>query len=170
MISRALRVLFCVAFGLCTTRLAWAQSVQVRTQASSRSVEVGESFTVTFTALVDNPNPLPHSPSLRAPAGLSLHGPSVASQQQISLSAGKFIRRSGISATWTLEASKAGHYRIGPPTVEVSGQRASGDVVDVDVVPAGQGRPKPHGFESVRPLRHGIPAHAQAARLRRRAR
>jgi hypothetical protein len=156
MIGRLLRQLMVLVALVCLAPRVHAQaSVQVRTQASSRSVEVGEPFTITFTAVVEDPNPLPHSPLLRPPPGVTSSGPSIASQQQISLSGGTFVRRSGIAATWTLEAQKPGHYRIGPPSVEVKGQRVSGDVVDVDVVPAGQGKKK--GFDPFDPFGMGFP-------------
>jgi hypothetical protein len=137
--------------------VASAQSAQLSTRASSREVEVGQTFTVQLTAMVEQGQPTPRQPMLRVPPGISVHGPSVATQQQISLSGGKFMQRMGIAATWTLEASRTGRYRIGPATVDVGGRMLSGDVVEVQVSPPGT-RPRPKGFDPFDPFSFGLPS------------
>lgn len=140
----------CSILGLAPRALA--QSVSTRTQVSGSEVEVGETFTLSFTALVEKGEPAPSNPTIRLPPGFVAHGPSVSTQQQVSLSGGRFFQRQGITATWTLAAARTGRYRIGPPSVGVGGQRVNGDAVEVQVVPAGQGKKQPadpFGFPSL---------------------
>jgi hypothetical protein len=131
---------------------ARAQSVSTRTQVSSNEIEVGETFTLSFTALVEKGEPAPSNPTIKLPPGFVAHGPSVSSQQQVSLSGGRFFQRQGITATWTLAGARTGRFRIGPPSVGVGGQRVSGEVVEVQIVPQGQGKsqpPDPFGFPNL---------------------
>lgn len=153
---RLLRLL-CLLLVLLLPGAARAQATAtLKTQASSRHVEAGESFTITLTAMTDKGTTLPQSPSLPVPPGFTVHGPSVAMQQQVTLQGGSFQQRFGISATWTLETQKPGRYRIGPPTVLIGNQRASGDVVEVQVVPPGSS-PRPRHRDPLDPFGFGFP-------------
>ncbi len=58
--------------------------------------------------------------------GLSVHGPSIATQSQVSITGGGVRHRMGICATWTISARRPGRYRIGPPSVQHEGKRVSG--------------------------------------------
>ncbi|MFO0570061.1 MAG: BatD family protein [Polyangiaceae bacterium] len=160
MTARALRIwLFAVAAlaFLCLPGRARAQTpVSLKTQVSSREVEVSEPFTFTLTALTDKGSSLPQNPSLSVPNGISVRGPSVAMQQQVTLQGGSFQQKFGISATWTLEAQRPGRYRIGPASVSVGNQRASGDVIEIQVSPPGT-RPRPRGSDPFDPFGFGIP-------------
>lgn len=129
---------------------AWAQPA-LQTRVSTKRPEVGESFTLQLTALTED-DELPARPALTTPPGFSLHGPSITSQQQVSIAGGRITHRRGITATWTLVATRAGRFAIGPPSVMVSGRRLSGDRVTVEVVPAGQGRSAPGGRGSFDPF------------------
>ena len=140
-----------------TPHTARAQATAtLKTQASSRHVEAGESFTVTLTAMTDKGTSLPQNPSLPVQPGITVHGPSVAMQQQVTLQGGSFQQRFGISATWTLEIQKPGRYRIGPPSVSIGGQRAQGDVIEVQVVPPGAS-PRPRHRDPLDPFGFGLP-------------
>ncbi len=155
---RLLCLALAVLCGIGWPKPARAQSVaSLKTQASSRQVEVGESFTVTLTAMTDKGTTLPQGPSISVPSGISVSGPSVAMQQQVTLQGGSFQQRFGISATWTLEAQKPGRYRIGPPSVAVGTRRVSGDVVEVEVVAAG-GSPRPRRRDPMDPFGFGLPS------------
>jgi BatD DUF11 like domain len=123
---------------------AFAQTpYSLQTHVSSREVEVGDGFSLQLSAMVEKGGDMPRSPQLRAPSGLAVHGPSVSTQQQISLSGGQFSQRVGVSATWTIVATRPGRYRIGPASIEIGGQRVSGDIVQVQVVPPGAGHQQP---------------------------
>jgi hypothetical protein len=152
--SVRLGVLALAALALFATPAFGQSGYQLQTHVSSHQVEVGSAFTLTLTAMVDKGGGMPHNPELRVPSGLSAHGPSVGTQQQISLSGGQFSQRVGINATWTIEASKTGHYRIGPPSIEIGGQRLSGDVVEVQVVPPGAAPRQSNPFD---PFGMGLP-------------
>lgn len=128
----------------------------LKTQISSRHVEAGETFTVTLTAMTDKGSTLPQSPSLPVPSGFTVHGPSVAMQQQVTLQGGSFLQRFGISATWTLTGSKTGRFRIGPPSVLIGTQRSSGDVIEVQIVPPGTS-PRPRHRDPLDPFGFGLP-------------
>jgi hypothetical protein len=125
------------------TTAALSQPITTRTQLSSREVEAGDSFSLQFTVLVEKGEPTPQNPTLTLAAGMVAHGPSVSTQQQVSLSGGRFFQRQGITATWTLAATKPGRYRVGPPIASVGGQRVKGDVVEVQVVPKGTAKSQP---------------------------
>jgi hypothetical protein len=124
--------------------------VTLQTRVSTKRPEVGESFSVQLTALGDA-GEQPSSPALVAPAGFSMHGPSTASQQQVSIAGGRISHRHGITATWTLTPTRPGHFTIGPPTVMIGGRRMQGDRISVEVVPAGQGQRTP-GFDPLDPF------------------
>lgn len=129
--------LFCLAvLVLCSAPAAAAGKPQLRTQVSSRTVEVGKSFTLQLTALVDMGDPTPTGPTLAVPPGITAHGPAIGMQTQVSIIQGQVIKRIGIGATWELTASRVGHFRIGPPSVQVGGRRYNGDAVTIEVVPA----------------------------------
>ncbi|MBX3126173.1 MAG: BatD family protein [Polyangiaceae bacterium] len=114
--------------------LAWAEP-SLQTQVSSRRPGVGETFTVTLNALVDGGTELPMNARLPVPPGLVAHGPSIGAQSRISIVNGQVRARVGISATWSITASRPGTYRIGPGSVTVQGKRYSDNAVTVEVVP-----------------------------------
>jgi hypothetical protein len=119
-----------------------AQSgLQVQTQVSSRRVEVGEVFELQLVALTDAAGPPPTAPRLPTPAGFTVNGPNVTSQQQVSISGGAIQQRLGITATWLLTGTRAGVFKLGPPRVSVGGNEVHGEVVEVQIVPRGQGSP-----------------------------
>ncbi len=132
------------ALVLSLSRLSRAQASTTRTQVSTRKVEVGEPLSLQFTVLVQQGDPTPSNPTLTLPAGMVAHGPTVSTQQQISLSGGKFFQRQGITATWAVSGARPGRYRVGPPSVVVAGRRVNGDVVEIEVVPAGAGNRQPN--------------------------
>lgn len=154
--KRLLVLLFALASLLLAPAAVAQTGATLKTQVSSRHVEAGETFTVTLIAMTDKGQTLPQGPSLPVPPGITVRGPSVAMQQQVTLQGGSFLQRFGISATWTLEAQKPGRYRIGPPSVGIGNQRASGDVVEVQVVPPGSS-PRPRHRDPLDPFGFGLP-------------
>jgi len=154
---RLLGLLLVLVALVATPSFAHAQgTATLKTQVSSRQVEAGEPFTFTLTAMTDKGSTLPQGPSLPAPPGISIKGPGIAMQQQVTLQGGSFQQRFGISATWTLTAQKPGRYRIGPPSVNIGAQRASGDVIEVQVVPPGSS-PRPRHRDPLDPFGFGLP-------------
>jgi hypothetical protein len=123
----------------CAPPAAAQSGLEVQTQLSSRRAEVGEIFQLQFTVLGDAGSPPPSAPRLRVPPGFSVQGPSVSSQQQVSISGGTMQQRTGLSATWLLSASKPGVYKLGPPSVAVGGNTVQGRTVQVEITAAGQG-------------------------------
>lgn len=154
--SRAVSLLLAVLCVALSSSLALAQSPQITLRASQTEVEAGQTFSVQLLALVDEGEPLPRKPTLRVPPAFTAHGPSVATQTQISLSGGRFARRTGISASWTLQASRPGRYRIGPATVEISGRNMGGETLEIQVTPPGS-RPPPKRFDPFDPFGFGFP-------------
>lgn len=154
---RALSLALLLGLVALTPTPSFAQTTAtLKTQISSRSVEAGESFTITLTAMTDKGTSLPQGPALPVPSGVSARGPSVAMQQQVTLQGGSFQQRFGISATWTLEIAKPGRYRLGPPSVTVAGRRATGDMIEVQVVPPGA-TPRPRHRDPLDPFGFGFP-------------
>ncbi len=134
--------LLCLLAILGTSTHAIAQgSVQMQTEVSVRRVEVGQIFQLQLTALGDASSPPPSAPRLQVPPGFAVQGPTVSSQQQVSIINGSIQQRQGITATWLLSSKQAGIFKLGPPSVAVGGQRARGQAVQIEVVPRGQGSP-----------------------------
>lgn len=111
---------------------------EIETRVSARKVEVGEPFRLQMSVLAGGGEKV-SSPRLAPPPGIAIEGPSVSTQSQVTIANGRMIQQTGISATWTLLASRPGVFRIGPPSVEVDGRLQRGEVVVVEVVPEGTG-------------------------------
>ena len=60
-------------------------AVSLDTQVSDRRVEIGQSFQLQLTALVEAGQDMPQSPRLKLPPGFVAHGPSVSTQQQVTI-------------------------------------------------------------------------------------
>jgi hypothetical protein len=131
-----------VWFALAVSLLARAASAQPTPELSATiepaDVEVGEPFSVILSASADSGTQV-SDPRLALPAGVRAGPPSISTQTQISFINGRLIRKSGISATWQVVASREGVYVIGPPTVSFNGQRVGTNTVRVTVHPAGSG-------------------------------
>lgn len=110
------------------------QSATVRLDTSTRQVEAGEPFVVRLTALSEDGAT---APRLETPAGVLAHGPTVGTQQQVSIVNGRVERRQGITASWTVTAAQPGRYRIGPGSVTIGGARQQSQIVVVEVVAPG---------------------------------
>jgi hypothetical protein len=136
--------LLCLVLFVCvgaSTEASAQSGLQVQTQVSTRRVEVGQIFQLQLTALGDADSPPPSAPRLQVPPGFSVQGPTVSSQQQVSIINGSIQQRQGITASWLVSSSKAGIFTVGPPSVAVAGQRARGQAVQIEVVPRGQSAP-----------------------------
>ncbi len=115
--------------------------VKLSTQVAARRVEVGQAFRLQLTALSEADGDTPSSARLTVPKSIASQGPSVSTQRQVSIVGGRIEQRQGITATWTLRASRAGQFTLGPASVVVGGRRVTGERVTVEVVPAGSGAP-----------------------------
>lgn len=121
---------------------AHAQSgVSLRASVSSHEAQVGAPFQFQLSALAGSNGPSPQNPRLTLPGGISARGPSITAQEQVSLSGGQFMQRRGMTATWTLTASRTGTFQIGPATVTLGNSTVRSNTVTVRVVPAGSGAP-----------------------------
>lgn len=125
-------------------RPALAQ-VEVQTQQSSRRVEVGQPFQVQLS-LMSTDEIHPSNAQLPVPANVQASAPRASTQTQVSITNGRMVQRAGVTLTWNLVASKPGTYRIGPPTVDLPGQKVTGKVATFEVVAPGQS-----------PTRRGMP-------------
>ncbi|HEY6725556.1 MAG TPA: BatD family protein [Polyangiaceae bacterium] len=122
------------------TMPALAQSTtRLTTEVSQRTVEQGQSFQYQITAMAGSGEPMPSSPRLPQPAGTTVHGPSVSSQQHVQISGGTIERRQGFTATWTIVPNRVGKLHVGPASVLVGSKQVQSDAVVIDVVPQGQG-------------------------------
>jgi len=143
MSPRALLGLACALVALCFASGAHAQ-VAVDTQIGAHKIELGDSvqFEITATSSTDEP---PQNPRLPAVAGLSIRGPNVGSRTQVSINNGHMVRQTGISATWSVQPTKLGTFRIGPASVEFGGQHFQSQIETLEVVPAGSLPRSPRG-------------------------
>ena len=106
------------------------------TEVSARKVEVGARFMLRLRAMSQD-GERPSDPQLKLPTGVTGSGPSVGAQTQMSIVNGRMTQSSGITATWTLSASRPGQYRIGPASVQTAAGRSQDRVVTVEVVAQG---------------------------------
>jgi hypothetical protein len=142
---------FCCALAP-RTSFAQVDPPSVSSSIQPREVEVGETFIVTLTVTVDSSTPNPTDPALALPDGLRAGAPSVSSQTQISIVNGHMSRKSGISATWQVVASREGTFGLGPPSVMWSGRKIQGNGMRVVVHPATPGGRQRHANPSPSPF------------------
>lgn len=123
--------------------VATTQAVaQVSVQLSARTVEVGRTFQIQITAMSSS-DKAPTDPELPTPASFKVSGPSIGSQTQVSISGGRMVQRTGISATWTLAATRPGKFTLGPASVARDGRRERSEPIVIEVVPEGSLPPTP---------------------------
>jgi hypothetical protein len=134
------------------TSFAQVDPPSVSSALEPREVEVGEPFVVTFTVTVDSSTPTPSNPVLPLPDGLQAGAPSVSSQTQISITPGHMIRKSGITATWQVVASREGTFGLGPPSVMWNGRKVQGNGMRVVVHPATPGGRQRHAAPPPNPF------------------
>ncbi|HET9958120.1 MAG TPA: BatD family protein [Polyangiaceae bacterium] len=116
----------------------------LRTQASSRSVEVGEVFSIELVIRGDE-DVEPANAKLPVPSGLQVSGPHTSTQTQVSITNGRMQRINGLTLSWSLVANQAGNFRVGPPSVDLNGKHSVGQAITVEVTPAGTARRSPPG-------------------------
>ena len=118
---------------------AFAQAApRLETGVSARDVEVGRPFTVQLSAMVTVSNRVPDKPMLRTPPGIVIRsGPSVMTKTQVTLNGPNLVQQIGVVVSWTLEATRPGKYRIGPPSITWSGKRHAGALIEITAHSAG---------------------------------
>jgi hypothetical protein len=115
-----------------------AFAVEVQTAVSSRQVGVGDSFVVQLTAMSDGSTGTDVTDlRLPLPPGMTASAPSASPQSQVSIVNGQMSQRAGVIVTWNVTATKLGSFKVGPPSLSLGGQRAQGNVIPIEVVPAG---------------------------------
>ena len=115
---------------------------RIRATAQPDEVEVGEMFAVSLIALVGRRDTAPVRPKLKLPPGLTLRaGPQVASRTEATLGSQPIVYQ-GIEATWHVEATRTGRFRVGPMTVEHKGRVFESNLVEVKVVARGAKPPR----------------------------
>jgi hypothetical protein len=100
-------------------------------------VQVGEPFSVQLSVTTDAGGPSASDPRLVLPDGLRASQPSVSTQTQISFVNGRLSRRSGLTATWQVVATREGVYGIAAPSAAWNGRRVQGQALRVKVHAAG---------------------------------
>ncbi|MGC4067875.1 MAG: BatD family protein [Polyangiaceae bacterium] len=119
---------------------SWAHAqANLVTQVSATRVEVGQRFSVQVTCNFSDGSEAPTDPRLPAPRVMEVDGPSISSQQSISVVNGHVERKTGLVATWVLAASTVGRFRVGPASMMVDGRRIVDRPVEIEVVAAGSG-------------------------------
>jgi len=148
------------AVGLAATvlvsQVARAQA-QIQLGVSSQKVAVGDSIRVTLTISGSSSAPHVTDAHLPVPSGMTARGPSTGQQTQVSINNGQMSQSVSTTLTWVVSASKPGTFRIGPPSVTVDGQQARGNLIPIEVVPAGAGpaRRNPDPFDFFDPFGRG---------------
>jgi hypothetical protein len=114
-------------------------ALQVQTGVSSQRVGAGETFIVQLTVNGDGQNNAVSDPRLPLPPGMTASRPSASPQSRVSIINGQMSQSTGVTVTWTVTTSKAGSFRIGPPSVTFAGERAQGNPIPIEVVAGGTG-------------------------------
>lgn len=131
---------------------------RLSTQLNANRVEVGQDFTLQLSCMVGAGDGSPADPRLTLPRGVTGRGPSISTQQNVSIINGQIQQQSGVVASWVLTASSVGHFRLGPATITVDGRKLSDRVVEIDVVERGtapqgnRARRRGHAFDPFDPF------------------
>lgn len=134
------KIAVCLAIGALTPALpALAAAPEVATTVSSRRVEAGAQFAVTLTVSSDEPLGAVSGPSLAAPTGVSVEGPSYSTSTQTRIINGVRSSKSSVRITFFLTAHALGTVTIPAPSVSVGGSRVTGQSTTIEVVPASGG-------------------------------
>jgi hypothetical protein len=147
--ARCLAWLLLAAVVLLMPRTLSAQvsAPRMRAAAHPSEVEVGAYFTVQLIALVRSGERPPTNPRLRLPAGLALRGgPQIASRSEATLGAQPVVH-TGIEATWRVEATRTGRFKIPSPSVEHGGRTYETNPMEVTVGPRGSRPPAPRSMD-----------------------
>lgn len=132
--------LVCVAVGVAApVTPASAAAPDVTTSVSSRRVEAGEPFTVTLSISSEEPLGRVSLPSLDAPTGVTVDGPSYQTSTQTHIINGVRSSKSSVNITFRVTAHALGTITIPAPSVSVGGSRVVGRSTTVEVVPASGG-------------------------------
>jgi hypothetical protein len=132
--SRGFAVVLLVFAALLSTHVAHAQA-SVETSVSAEQVEVGQELRIRLQG--QSPEHSLENPRLRVPPSFSVNGPSIGTQQQITIVNGQMQRTIGTTATWVLVPTKTGTFRIGPGSFDDQGKPVTGSVVEIQVVAEG---------------------------------
>jgi hypothetical protein len=151
---KLLVAVFCVFVGIVVPRGLRAQieSPAMNATAEPRTVEVGEALSVSLSVTVDSNAPSPSEPHLALPEGLRAGPPNISTQTQISFVNGRLSRRSGITATWQVVATREGVF-VATPSIAWNGRRLQANALRVTVHPATPGgrarrtQPAPNPFD-----------------------
>lgn len=123
-----------------------AAQIEVETRISTRRIEENQPFQVQLRASTSGSAGRANNARLPAPPSIRVEAPSLSPETRVSIINGRMLQSAGVTATWTLVATKAGRYRIGPPSVELGGQRAQGEAIAIEVVPQGSAPRRPGGI------------------------
>lgn len=115
-----------------------AFAVDVKTAVSAHQVALGDTFVVQLTAMGDGSGRTDVTgQSLPLPPGMTTSAPSISQNTQMSIANGQMTRSVGVVATWTVAANKLGSFVVGPPSITMGGERAQGNSIAIQVLPAG---------------------------------
>jgi len=121
-----------------------ASALEVKTAVSSQRVGVGESFVVQLVVMSDGQNGNAIGDvRLPLPPGMTAGPPSRSPQSQVSIINGQMSQRVGVTLTWSVTTSKAGSFKVGPPTATFGGERAQGSPIPIEVVAGATGSGSP---------------------------
>ncbi|HEX7451847.1 MAG TPA: BatD family protein [Polyangiaceae bacterium] len=109
-------------------------ALQVQTGVSSQRVGVGETFVVQLTVTSDGQNNAISDARLPVPPGMTASRPNASPQSRVSIINGQMTQSSGVTVNWVVTATKAGSFRVGPPSITFAGERAQGNPIPIEVV------------------------------------
>ncbi len=115
---------------------------QVQTAVSTQHIGVGEPLVVQITVTSETDVQLSDARLPLAP-GMTTGQPSLSKSSQVSYMNGQMSQQIRLTLTWNVTASKPGTFRIGPPSVLVSGERAQGAPIQIQVVSGATGAGRP---------------------------
>ncbi len=121
-----------VALGLLVSRPVLA--AEVRTEVESRTVGVGETFSVRVTIVQGEDEPRPTTPSLPVEGPAQVHGPSVGTQRRVVMHNFDVRTENNVIATWSVTPTKTGELTVGPARVRVGSKTLRGEEVTIEVV------------------------------------
>lgn len=120
------------------TRIASAQQVDLRSNVSSRVVEVGDLLSYTVSAQIQGGSDAPTNPESGPTPGFKLEGTRTAPMESTFVINGSRLEVHALTGIFTLRATKPGTFTLGPGSIVVKGKKMKTATVSVSVVPKGQ--------------------------------
>lgn len=135
--KRALLLLLALLAVVLAPAPASAAQLDVHAATDVSEVEVGDGFTYMLQVFVESDD-TPSNPEIGPHANFTIMDRSMSPTHMVSIVNGRKTERRGLTTTWTLQATRAGKFQIGPSTIIVGSRKVTASPVHITVVEKGK--------------------------------